>query len=70
MQATERDMLDRVADAHEREGRRRQAEFYNFGWSAGGDEHHDDICSKTSHGYLTTRRHRTTGKVEHYWKEY
>jgi hypothetical protein len=39
-----------VAYAHEKEGLRQQAEFYNFGWFTGADDHHDEIISKTSCG--------------------
>ena len=63
------DHLHSVADAHEKEGGLRKAEFYNFGWFTGADDHHDEIISKTSCGFLSTRRHRKTGKVQHHWDE-
>ena len=56
-----------VAYAHEKEGLRHQAEFYNFGWFTGAGDHHDEIISKTSCGFLSTRGHRKTGKVQHHW---
>jgi hypothetical protein len=62
--------FDKLLFFHEKEADLRKAEFYNFGWYSGGDEQHDDICSKTSRGYLSTRRHRKTGKVEHHWSGY
>ena len=58
-----------VAYAHEKEGLRHQAEFYNFGWFTGAGDHHDEIISKTSCGFLSTRRHRRTGKVQHHWQD-
>ena len=43
---------DLLKSAHIRKAKRNAITFGNFGWVAGND----GICSKTSKGYLTTRR--------------
>lgn len=47
--------------AHTKEGSRRGAEFYNYGWVTGGDV----ILSKTSVGYLESTIDQATMKITH-----
>jgi hypothetical protein len=55
---------DALLRSHEAEAVRVGAEFYNFGW--GQDEH--CICSKTTHGKLSSWIDPTTMQVSHEWR--
>ena len=48
---------------HEREARRRGAEFYNFGWA----QTDYGIASKTSRGILDSEIDPETLTVQHFW---
>jgi hypothetical protein len=55
--------IDLVEEAHEQEGLRRQAEFYNFGWGTNWTKHFDEICSKTSHVPLDAAAKRARSNI-------
>jgi hypothetical protein len=54
---------DKMLRAHEAEAAKRRAKFFNYGWASG----RNGICSKTSHGILTTEIN-TKMEVSHSWK--
>jgi hypothetical protein len=57
---------DKMLREHESEAKKRGARFYNYGWVLGRNR----ICSKTTHGYLTTCIDPTTMRVRHEWLRY
>ena len=57
---------DKLWAEHDAEAKRRNAEFYNYGWVQG--DH--DACSKTSRGNLSSVIDPGTMAVTHHWSDW
>jgi hypothetical protein len=57
---------NKLLRTHEWEAAKKKAEFYNYGWAT--DQF--SICSKTSHGILSSEVDPSTMRVRHHWKEW